>query len=108
MTAVGNHLYRQHSYSDQIKRATIVGETRGTWIVDEVSPNLRTAKDNVNKKTLLTPKSRDGFALQYYTWKQLQEKLFCDMHARNIASAVSVCRDESKLRAIAAIIGKTI
>lgn len=82
------------------KRARIVGHTKGRWALDN--------GDKPNKQTMITAADRQGNRTRYYTYDGVEAKNFCDQHARGIASAVSVCDDPVKLRAIAALIGKEL
>lgn len=82
------------------KRARITGETKQLWVLDN--------GDRPNKKTMITAADRQGHKTRYYTYDGVEAKNFCDQYARGIASAVSVCDDPVKLRAIAALIGKEL
>lgn len=101
-TKVGDKLHsetarRGESAADRWRSWTITGETKGCWLLED--------GDKPNKITLRTPKDRLGHQTRYYTDAQMQNKKFCDKHARDIASAVSVCDDAEKLRTIALLIG---
>lgn len=101
--AIGDTLFRvpdNWRKGQEWKGSRIVAETRGTWVLENGS--------RPNKKTMRTPRDRQGYSTRYYTLRGMEDRIFCDKHARDIASAVSVCNDPVTLTLIAKMVGKVL
>lgn len=100
MTKVGDLLYQLHNWrragQPKWEPAPITGETKVSWLLGDIK---------VNKKTMVTAKDYRGHNERYCSYEEMVAQDFCDLHARDLASHVSVCKDPEKLKRIAAIVG---
>jgi len=92
-------------YEEHFAAATVLGETKGTWIVGQEGSSPFT-HSTVNKKTLREP-AKGGFSgRQWFTDTGKDSDIWAHSKRRQIVEAVRGC-DVPTLKKIAAILEET-
>jgi hypothetical protein len=89
------HCQQRHRYNGEWSRVKVVGETRGTWLLEQGYPAI-------NKKTLCSRASKTDYGWRFYTTKEKEDKLYVEDNRARTARRIEVMQlvDAETLRQI--------